>query len=234
MDYDDFTLVLPTLNEGRTVGKIIGYALNAYRGISVVVVDDGSVDETETAVAAFSRKDRKVVFIDNKKTGRKRGLTSSIIDGIMQSKTKYAIVMDADLQHPPQIVGELARCLLEGADLAVAYRASVADWALYRKIISKSFMGAGKLILFLKNKATTKDIMPGYFGVERDFFAGVYLKNRKRFVGEGYKALFDLLKCVERKSIRVCEVPYAFQVRTEGKSKASIGRGFALFRSFFS
>jgi dolichol-phosphate mannosyltransferase len=234
IDYEKFTIVLPTLNEGGTIGKLVGYITRNYKGAAVLVMDDGSRDETKQVVKVISKRNRKVIFFDRSARRLEKGLTASAIDGIMRSRTKYSIVMDSDLQHPPAKIREVAEKLSDGNDLVVAYRADVANWALYRKIISKAFMIFGKFVLLAENRMSCRDIMSGFFGVDTALFTKVYKKNEKRFVKDGYKVLFDFLKCTKRGSIHASEVPFAFNVRKQGKSKASTGRAIALVRSFFS
>ncbi|MGA3020583.1 MAG: glycosyltransferase [Candidatus Micrarchaeales archaeon] len=234
IDYGEFTIVLPTLNEGGTIGKLVGYITKNYKEVKVLVVDDGSRDETKQIVRTISKRNRNVIFFDRSAGRAEKGLTASVIDGIARSRTKYAIVMDSDLQHPPVKIREIAGKLSEGNDLVVAYRADVPNWALYRKIISKAFMIFGKLVLLVENRISCRDIMSGFFGVNTNLFTKVYKKNERRFVKDGYKVLFDFLKCMKRRSIHVSEVPYVFGLRKQGKSKASTGRAIALVKSFFS
>ena len=92
----------------------------------------------------------------------------------------------------------------------------------------------GKLVLFAGRKETCNDIFSGFFGVDRKVFAGVAQKNRDRFVMEGYKALFDFLKCVRRKTIKIGEVPIVFSARKSGSSKVGIRQGIAAIRSFLT
>ncbi len=230
--FSEFTLVLPTLNEEKTIGKIISYVNRNYKGMKVLVADDGSRDGTKKTVNKIGKRHNEIKFLDRKMKGSEKGLTASVIDGIMLSKTKYAIVMDADLQHPPEKIGDVAKKLSQGSDLVVAVREEVGSWALYRKIISKSLICVGNLILLVGRKATCNDIFSGFFGVDRKLFAEIYMNNKKRFVKNGYKVLFDFLKCNKKGKIKVSEVPYTFATRKYGTSKAGIKQGIALFKSF--
>ncbi|MEM3554870.1 MAG: glycosyltransferase, partial [Candidatus Micrarchaeaceae archaeon] len=218
--------------EEATIGLLIRYLIREYRGIRIIVVDDGSKDGTKKIVNRFSK--RSVEFFDRHAAHLKRGLTFSIIDGILRAKTKYVIVMDADLQHPPGKIKAIAKCLENGYGLAVATRRTVKGWQLHRKLISKILIYAGYFILSIRGKSKCGDIFSGYFGVKRSMFSYIYKKNKARFVGEGYKALFDLLKCIDKGSIKICDVPYAFGLRKAGGSKAGLKQGLALIKSFFS
>ena len=234
MAYEDFTLILPTLNEEKTIGKLLNYVLKKYKKIHVLVVDDGSRDSTRETVLKISRKNKRIRLLDRSALKLQRGLTASVVDGIRRSGTKYAIVMDADMQHPPELIENLARFLQHSCDLAVACRDDVEKWSAGRKIISKIFAYFGMAALFVQRKQRCRDILSGYFGVKRDFFMSVYQSNAKRFVLEGYKVLYDFLKCIDSGSIRVCEAPYVFMSRRWGSSKAGFAQGAALLKSFFS
>lgn len=234
MNYDDFTIVLPTLNEEGTIGVLIRRLLAQYRGISVVVVDDGSSDGTRAKVMAISRKERRVRFIDRAGKHRERGLTASAVDGILESKTRFCIVMDADLQHPADVIRFMAPKLERGYGLVVATRADVKDWELYRKLISKTLIWIGYAILIASGRSRCNDIFSGFFGVDRKLFAKTYNDNRSRFVGGGYKILFDFLKCTRDGEVKMDQVPYSFGVREHGNSKAGFRQGMLLFKSFFT
>lgn len=225
--------MIPTLNEEKNIGELLKRITAGYPGMAVIVVDDGSRDKT-LKIAGSARFRKQVKILDRKAKKRPRGLTASVIDGILESRSEYAIVIDADMQHPPERIKNIAAMLSAGSDLAVANRARVTDWSAYRKIISRVFMYTGKIILFITAKETCVDIFSGFFGVRRSVFMSVYLKNRRRFVGNGYKVLFDFLKCVDRGTLSISNVPFVFHIRRFGASKAGTAQGIALLRSFFS
>jgi len=230
--FEEITVVLPTLNEKETIGKLINAILKNYHKIKIIVADDSSTDGTIGIVERISSKNRNVKLLERR--GKKKGLTASVIDGILASNTKYVIVMDADMQHPFEVIKEIKKKFDEGYNLVVATRASVKNWALYRKIISRLLIYIGYLVLYLEGSVRCGDIFSGYFGIKKELFENVYKANKKRFVGEGYKVLFDFLKCIKSKDARIAEVPYVFHVRSAGSSKAGVKQGIALFKSFFS
>lgn len=234
MKYDDLTIVLPTYNEEGNIGRIITKLMKLYGGVSIIVMDDGSRDSTGKVVMEFSRKTRNVVFVNRAGTGAEKGLTASAVDGILKAKTKYVVVMDADLQHPPEVIAKIVAGLRTGCRLVVAGRASVEGWEFHRKLISKSLIILGHVSLILRNGETCKDIFSGYFGMERASASAIIKRNRQRFVGSGYKVLFDILKCIPRGSEKVCDVPYAFNMRNSGESKAGSKQVIALLKSFIS
>ena len=234
MRYDEFTVILPTLNEKETIGTLIHRLLSDYEGIRILVSDDGSVDGTLEIVRRISKRDSKVSFFDRHGAGLKRGLTASAVDGIRNSRTRYCIVMDADLQHPVEVVGKVAAKLAAGDGLVVAVRADVRKWEMHRKIISKVLIWIGYGILVATGSSRCDDIFSGFFGVDRKLFLRTYNRNRTRFVDGGYKILFDFMKCIGNKEVSVGQVPYSFGIRKYGTSKAGMTQGLLLFKSFFS
>ena len=67
----------------------------------IVVVDDNSPDGTSDVVEKLASKYKNIVLV--KREG-KLGIATAIRDGMLASNSKYVIVMDSDLQHPPEVV----------------------------------------------------------------------------------------------------------------------------------
>ncbi len=234
MDYKDLTLILPTLNERDALPLVLRQVLKSYKGISILVVDDGSMDGTQGIAARFGRNG-KVRLLDRRRMGSAPGLTASIIDGIKESRTRFVVVMDADLQHPPEKIARIKALLEEGYILVVAVRKKVSDWPMHRKIVSNTLSGIGHIVLTINGKKGGRDIFSGFFGADRKAVLKIISANRKRFVGEGYKVLFDLLKCMDPKGdFRITEIGYEFGGRHHGKSKAGVKQAVALLKSFLT
>ena len=238
MQYENITVVIPTYEEKDNIGVLLKLLLGRYPGINLIVVDDSPDDSTIAAATAvlhnFKGARRRVKIVSRHKLGLQRGLTSSVIYGISLAKTRYVIVMDADLQHPISKIQDISKKLAEGYELVVATRADVTNWALHRRIISRLLMYAAYAVLFLRGAARCGDIFSGYFGFEKSMFERTYARNKKRFVGPGFKVLFDLLKCIPYGKIKIGEVPYVFHIRKKGASHAGARQVAALIRSFIS
>lgn len=233
MGYSDFTLVIPTFNEEGTIGTLIRKVLAGYRGIKITVVDDGSTDSTKAIVEGLSLRNRgSVRFYDRKKLGRERGLANSMIDGLFGSRTKYVIFMDGDMQHPVHALAGIMSGLRKGGKIVVASRQKIYNPILYRHVISTVLTLMGTAILKAGGRATSSDIFSGYFGLEGGYARRKVKRNRGRFVGEGYKFLFDLLKSTPEGEVEIREVPYTFKARRHGSSKATLRQGVALIKSF--
>jgi Predicted membrane protein len=179
----------------------------------IVVVDDNSPDGTAQAVERLSKQYRNIILV--KRPG-KNGIATAIRDGLLNSESKYVIVMDSDLQHPPEVIPKLYRQLRNGNDMAVAsryVRGGKTEFGIMRRMVSK-------VATFLAHVNLTEtegimDPMSGYFGFKRDIISPSDIKSN------GYKIFLEIL--VAAKKPKVVEVPYRFNRRASGKSKLGAG-----------
>jgi|UniRef100_A0A7J2U4B0 dolichol-phosphate mannosyltransferase len=177
----------------------------------IILVDDNSPDGTWRKAVELLTESITVIRRVNLK-----GLSTAVIDGIIFSLKEYAIVMDADLQHPPKYIESLFRkAVEEGADVVIGSRymkgGGIEGWSKTRFLISKGAELIAKL--FLPSVRGLTDPMSGFFLVKTKLVSD----NRKRLNPQGFKILLEILEhCNPRK---VVEVPYIFKPRIFGKSK---------------
>jgi len=144
------------------------------------------------------------------------GLATAVIRGWQAANGNVLGVMDADLQHPPEVLKQLVEAIRKGADVAVGSRhvdeGGVSDWSLLRRIISRAAQLIG-LVLLPEVVGRISDPMSGYFLLRRDVIA------ERQLNPTGYKILIEILG---RGSARlIAEVGYVFRERQEGQSKIS-------------
>ncbi|HME87176.1 MAG TPA: glycosyltransferase [Candidatus Nanoarchaeia archaeon] len=215
--YEDTTIIIPTLNEEKNIGKLIAILERMYKGVYIIVADDGSKDKTQQIVNQIHKKNSHVLLM-NRKSEPVKGLTASVVDGFLWSNTKYSVVIDADLQHPPDKIALIVEKLRSGYDLVTGHRAKICiDWPWYRRVITKTGLAAGKLRLLIKG-AISKDILSGYFGMQTKLVQKIIRERKDKFEMEGYKVLFDILKGLNKKT-KIYDFPFSFDVRKEGHSK---------------
>jgi dolichol-phosphate mannosyltransferase len=211
-------LVIPTLNEAENIpvllDRLSAAVSDAPADCEFIVVDDGSTDGTaETARECAARDPRVRVFV---RIGQ-RGLAGAVIHGWAQSDGQLLGVIDADLQHPPELLPELLEAVLNGSDVAIASRYvqgngnSVEDWNKLRLFISRSSTLLATAPL-RRRGLHVKDPLSGYFIVRRDCIEGIDLQP------EGFKILLEIL--VKGKIRETAEIPFHFATRHAGKSKA--------------
>jgi dolichol-phosphate mannosyltransferase len=205
------SIIIPTYNEKDNVLPLIEKLHSVLSGYNyeVVFVDDNSRDGTIALVEALSKK-YPVKIIVRKDV---KGLATAVVEGFKHAAGQLFVVMDADLQHPPELIPNLLQALNNGADIAIASRyitgGGMQNWSTTRKIISK-----GAIILshiLLPASRAVKDITSGFFAVKREVVEGAQLKPI------GWKILLEILYM--GKYQKVVEVPFIFALRTKGTSK---------------
>ncbi|MBO8131730.1 MAG: glycosyltransferase family 2 protein [Candidatus Marinimicrobia bacterium] len=101
----DFIIIIPAYNSSNTIEKLLTTIKSLYRGIDIVVIDDGSRDYTVKVLEKF-----KNVDVLRNKVNRGKGY--SLKKGLLYAKKmgyRYAITIDSDLQHPPEKIGEFIK-----------------------------------------------------------------------------------------------------------------------------
>ncbi len=218
--FSGFTIIIPTLNEANNIGRLIAALAGRYKGVHIIVSDDGSRDGTREEVLEASGANSNILLFDHSKF-KEHGLTASVVDAARLVKTEYVIVMDGDLQHPPEVVGKIAAGLRK-SDLCIGVRTQVKNWGLHRIILSKGISYIVYLVFRIRGKATCSDMMSGFFGIRAEILERLARRNRKGFVLDGYKVLLDILRMLD-KNARIFEVGYpTFHPRNEGRSKLRI------------
>jgi len=210
-------LVIPTLNEAGNIPTLLDRLAQAVAELPLdcefIIVDDDSQDGTAEVVRQYQTHDSRVRLFIRK--GQK-GLSGAVIHGWKQSDASLLGVIDADLQHPPEVLPKLLEAVMDGNDIAIASRYatgngdSVSDWNKLRLLISRA--GTLATAPFQKKGLKVKDPLSGFFVVRRDCIDGLQLQP------EGFKILLEILVKGRIRSAK--EVPFHFATRHSGKSKA--------------
>jgi glycosyltransferase involved in cell wall biosynthesis len=134
------TIVIPAFNEAANLALLIdriGTALADARVFwDAVVVDDGSTDET-AAVLHDLRSSRS--YIGFVRLSRNFGHQMAILAGMDVARGQAVIVMDADLQQPPEILPELIRRWQSGAKIVHTVRKTERAWWSAKSLTSRAF-----------------------------------------------------------------------------------------------
>lgn len=230
-EFSDFTIIIPTLNEEKSIGELLRLLEEISPKVNVIISDDGSKDKTKEIVESH-KGTVNAFFLDRSKEDI-HGLTASVVDAIYKSETPYFMVMDGDLQHPPEVVPEFHTKLSQGFDLVVGNRVEVAGkWGLYRKMMSWTAIILGRIALAIRRRNKIKDIMTGLYGSKTELWKDVIKNNKNSFMLEGYKVLFDFLKIYPEK-LRITYVDYVFGIRSTGESKITKRVIWLYFKSLF-
>ncbi|TVQ42974.1 MAG: polyprenol monophosphomannose synthase [Gloeocapsa sp. DLM2.Bin57] len=209
------SLILPTYNEGENIQKIIRVLskLLANRDYELIVVDDDSPDYTwKLALELLPEYPQLKVM----RRTQEKGLSTAVLRGWQVATGELLGVIDADLQHPPEVLLQLLELIDSGVDLAVASRhvegGGVSEWNLWRRFLSR---GAQMLGLLILPEVITRlcDPLSGYFIVRRKAIAQIPLSPI------GYKILIEVT--ARGRINQIAECGYVFEERQAGASKVT-------------
>jgi len=212
------SVIVPTYNETENIRPLCERLFRATKDAGIaaelVVVDDESSGSGETAKIVHElHTEGHAVRIHCRKRYEGRGLSSAVLLGFQKAAHSTILCMDADLQHPPESVPDVARPVLEDeAEFSVGSRHAEGggvgfEWSLSRRIISK---GATMLAWPL---ATASDPMSGFFCTTKQ----VLERGEGRINPVGFKICLEIM--VRCRCRPICEVGFTFQERASGESK---------------
>jgi glycosyltransferase involved in cell wall biosynthesis len=136
------SLVIPAYNEAARIGKTLEevrrYLDTERIDAEVLVVDDGSSDDTVSVVEQFSRADARIRLL---KLPKNQGKGAAVRAGMLASRGERKLFMDADLATPMEELKKLARALDAGADIAIGSRGLPDSTLLVRQHPAREAMG---------------------------------------------------------------------------------------------
>jgi dolichol-phosphate mannosyltransferase len=205
-------IVIPIYNESAGLDELfrrLRAVLDGVTGLDcrVIFVDDGSTDDSQARLLEFTRRDPRFTVIE---LSRNFGQQAAIAAGLAASRADATVVMDGDLQDPPELIPQLVACWRDGGEVVRAYRRSRQERGVRRWLL---------------------DLFHRVFGWLADFpvpaHAGVYgLLDRK--------ALDELNRLPERNrflpglrawvGFEQRDVPYDRGARAAGLPKQTFGR----------
>lgn len=220
------TVIIPTFNERDNIAALVSRVSAAVHGrdAEILFVDDSTDDTPDVirAIAATAPIAMRMLHRD-KPVG---GLGGAVLEGIRAASFDVCIVMDGDLQHPPELLPEMIDRFEDGdADVVIASR-----------YIGGGDNGglAGAIRVGVSRGATllTKAMFPIRLSGASDPMTGYFLVDRRRIDPEalrpnGFKILLEILV---RSDVRVAEVPMEFGERLHGQSKASFVQGMQFLK----
>jgi dolichol-phosphate mannosyltransferase len=213
---EKLALVIPTLDEAENISGLLDHVRSVLNQVGIpyeiLVVDDDSRDGTGGLVSAITRQDPRVKLLVRK---GERGLSGAILHGWQNTDAPVLGVMDADLQHPPELLPQLIAAILEGRDLVIGSRytpgGDLGGWNPARKLLSA--VAVWVTWPLQRSRLRAKDPMSGFFLVRRSCLP------QATFQRTGFKLLLEILVRGHIQSIQ--EVPFAFGRRYRGASKAN-------------
>lgn len=209
------SIICPTRNESGNIKLLIKKIEETIDfDHEIIFVDDNSNDGTVELIKQTALENRRIKIISRFK---EKNLSSAVALGISSALFKYAIVIDADLQHD---ISNIKRMYDE------AYNSEL-DLVISSRFLENNNLGYSKKREYLSrvgnnfiNKLTNHpltDPLSGCFLINVEFFE----KNKHRLILKGYKILFDILSSYDLKDTKLKEIPINFYDRNSGESKLS-------------
>lgn len=211
------SVIVPTYDEKENVGPLLERIDGALGDRSypyeVIVVDDDSPDGTWRRAAAHAER-YPVTAI---RRLDEQGLATAVVRGIEGASYDRIAVMDADLQHPPEVLPTFVDRLRGGADVVVGSReapdGSYGDFGPGRRLVSAAATLLARLAV--PELRAIEDVQSGFFAFRRGVVEGCTLSP------SGYKILIEILAVGSYAEVE--EVGYAFDDRHAGESNLDAG-----------
>ncbi|MCC2033007.1 glycosyltransferase [Microbacterium allomyrinae] len=215
------SIIVPTYNEAPNVVELVRRVVAATAGIDaeIVFVDDSSDDTPDVIREAAASAPLPVRVIH--RDAPVGGLGGAVLEGFAAAEADACLVIDGDLQHPPEKIPELWSRFSRGdVDVVIASRYAGGGTAhgladRTRVVVSKTSTAVTRAMFPVRLKDVT-DPMTGFFLIDRRSVDEAVLKPR------GFKILLEILA---RRPLRIAEVPFDFADRHAGESKASMRQG---------
>lgn len=223
MQRPDLSIVVPTRNESGNIQELVRRLADAMAGhtVEIIFVDDSSDDTPKVIASIPSTRDLTVKLLHRLPDEREGGLGGAVTLGMSAAQAGWICVMDADLQHPPELMPTLfATAEQSPVDVIVASRycatGELGNFGRIRTYVSEGSTWLARLAFPTALRGVT-DPMSGFFMIRRTSLELSALQPK------GFKILFEIL--ARTPGLRVAEVPFRFGERLAGESKASLREG---------
>jgi glycosyltransferase involved in cell wall biosynthesis len=210
MSYRLISVIVPVHNEAENIRLLLPALFETLHTVGgpyeVVIIDDGSDDQTAAVLREFERSQLRVIRLR-----RSSGQTTALMAGIAFSKGDVLIVMDGDFQNDPSDIPKLLSKLDEGFDVVSGWRQNRQDAPFQRNLLSR-----------LANK-----LVSAVSGIHLHDY-GCALKGYRRKVLKGVHLYGEMHRFIPIyaywNGARVTEVPVRHQPRPHGVSHYGLQR----------
>ena len=132
------SIVVPCYNEGSSVGQLVQRIRDEFAAIPIefdfVLIDDGSSDNTLDTMRSMVDTDVRFVSLS-----RNFGKEAAMFAGLQRARGSVVVLMDGDLQHPPEVVKQLVdEHITTGVDQVIAVRNRTGD-PVVRRVLSGAY-----------------------------------------------------------------------------------------------
>lgn len=190
-------VLIPALNAAQTLGQLLAGLQPHFAVESIVVVDDGSTDET----AAIAKAAGAVVLSHGVNRGKGAALRTGFKYVLATAGQDSVITMDADLQHDPKDVPKFLTAWQSGdSDLILGYRRRMGSGMPFHRVLSNTITSA---LVSARTGVRIRDSQTGFRLIARSVLSSIEVQ------ADGYEAETEILIKAARRGFRIAGVPIA-------------------------
>jgi glycosyltransferase involved in cell wall biosynthesis len=209
----EVSVILPAYNEEDSIDgvyeQVIGVLEQAGLTFEILFVDDGSTDSTWPRIKSLALQDNRVRGLRHR---RNFGKAAALANGFTYARGEIMVICDADMQYDPNDIVRMIDKVIEGWDVATAYKVLRRD-PLSKRVASKFFNTFVRMTTGVK----LHDINAGLKAFTH--------QAAEDLVKYGYGELHRFFIIIAaKKGYTVCEVPVESLYRTNGRSKYGMER----------
>jgi glycosyltransferase involved in cell wall biosynthesis len=204
-----YSIIIPAYNEAERIGtsldRILGYIAESRWSAEIIVVNDGSRDNTSQVVQEYSRRNPIIRVLENPGN---RGKGYSVRNGMLNASGQVVLFTDADLSSPIEEANKLFAVIESGeADVAIGSRYLQSELQtrkqpLHRRMLGRAFNVALRTILGLPYV----DTQCGFKAFNRKAVTTIFPNMKIERWGFDPEILF----LARRYGLRVAEVPVSW------------------------
>jgi glycosyltransferase involved in cell wall biosynthesis len=212
MSAPQLSVLMPAHNEAGTIGDVLGALQALDYELEIIVVDDGSDDETAEIVTAAAGSDERIVLVAHE---HRRGKGAAVRTALERSTGTVVIIQDADAEYDPADIPRLVDLILAGTADAV-YGSRLRGGQPQRAHLFWHYAGNRLLSLLtgMLFNTTLSDMEVGYKAIRGDIARGLEL------VSEDFQIEPEITaRILSMPDLRIYEVPIAYYGRTFAEGK---------------
>lgn len=221
-----YSIIIPAYNEGgrlgRTLDHVLAYVADQRWDAEVIVVNDGSRDQTADLVREYAQRNPCLRLLENPGN---HGKGYSVRNGMLNAKGEILLFSDADLSSPIEEAPKLLATLQAGADIAIGSRWLRPELQTQRQSLLRQFYGRlFNLALRILLGLNFKDTQCGFKAFTRQAAQKIFPLQRIERWG------FDpeLLYLARKSKLKVVEVAVAW-AHAEGTRISPLRDGIRMF-----
>lgn len=136
----NLSVVIPIHNEEEVIDELVKriiFSCRIFRRVQIIFVEDGSTDNSWLKIKNYASFDSRIIGL---RMTRNFGHQKAVLAGLNECDFENIVIIDGDLQDPPELIKEMVKVLIEtGVDVVYGVRSSRQGETLFKRITAKTF-----------------------------------------------------------------------------------------------